>query len=340
MKPKLRNLSPELCSDRLETISLSSLKSVVANFMMKSISFAFITMFLFLSTALSAQDAGVPKLINYQGRLTDAAGTALPNGNYTLKLELFDQATGGQLVWGETRANVPLVSGIFNIILGGAGSTPVAGAAVNDLGFAFGSSDRYLQTSIVSGPNGNIGQTLAPRQQLASVPYAMSAPGMVPIGGIIMWWGALATIPQNFELCDGGAPAAGAVLTGLKPDLRGRFPRGASTGVANVTNNPGGSGGADSLNLAHTHSSGTYVARILGPANAGGGQSIWHQLAATDAWTSSRYLYVEGSSNLVESDGTRTIGFGTAVGGVSGSSLGVVENRPAYREVFYIIRVK
>lgn len=85
----------------------------------------------------SAQDA-VPKLINYQGRLTDAAGQPLPNGIYSVKLEIFAgkdtaQPGGTNVIWGATYTNVVVVSGQFNVVLGAAGGTSVSGAAVNDL---------------------------------------------------------------------------------------------------------------------------------------------------------------------------------------------------------------
>lgn len=63
-------------------------------------------------------------------------------------------------------------------------------------------------------------------------------PGTVPVGGIIMWSGAVATIPGGWALCDG---------TNDTPDLRGKFVIGAGGAY-----NPDDSGG----NAAFTHSSG------------------------------------------------------------------------------------
>lgn len=47
----------------------------------------------------------------------------------------------------------------------------------------------------------------------------------MPIGGIIMWSGSIATIPQKWALCDG---------TNGTPDLRNRFIVGAGTDTLNV----------------------------------------------------------------------------------------------------------
>lgn len=63
------------------------------------------------------------------------------------------------------------------------------------------------------------------------------AGGVVPIGMIIIWSGAIAAIPAGWQLCDG---------TGGTPDLRGKFVAGAGSAYA-VGDNGAGS------NLAHTH---------------------------------------------------------------------------------------
>ena len=52
-------------------------------------------------------------------------------------------------------------------------------------------------------------------------------PGVVPVGGIIMWSGSIATIPSGWALCNGKANSPG-------PDLRERFIVGASADAAGV----------------------------------------------------------------------------------------------------------
>jgi hypothetical protein len=56
---------------------------------------------------------------------------------------------------------------------------------------------------------------------------AAGATGVVPIGGIIMWSGTIATIPATWALCDGTANSPG-------PDLRDQFIVGASIDNAGV----------------------------------------------------------------------------------------------------------
>lgn len=61
---------------------------------------------------------------------------------------------------------------------------------------------------------------------------------VMPPGGIIMWSGSVASIPEGWALCDG---AQGT------PDLRGRFVVGAGGDYA-----PGDTGGADSVTLSES----------------------------------------------------------------------------------------
>lgn len=197
---------------------------------MKLLAHSLIAVFLFSGLCADSDAAEtVPKLINYQGKLTDAAGGNLGAGQYTLRFKLFDAAAEGTLVWGEERG-VTVVGGVFNVILGGAGANPVAGAAVNNLAFAFGGAERFLETTIVSGPGVAAEHVLAPRQQLMSVPFAVKAeaagnaqnsenlngkPGSVwmPPGGMIAYGGA--ADPDGWLICDGRALGRTGTYAGL-----------------------------------------------------------------------------------------------------------------------------
>ena len=70
--------------------------------------------FLFTTSALCAQ---IPKLISYQGILTDNNGQVLTDGNYTITVKIFDALTGGNELWSEDHS-ITLFSGLFNIALG------------------------------------------------------------------------------------------------------------------------------------------------------------------------------------------------------------------------------
>lgn len=68
---------------------------------------------------------------------------------------------------------------------------------------------------------------------------AAGVQGHIPIGGIIMWSGAVGAIPADWSLCDGTAGT---------PDLTDRFVVGAGAAYA-----VGAVGGASTVNLQHRH---------------------------------------------------------------------------------------
>ena len=83
-----------------------------------------------LSTPVSALQT-VPYKMNFQGRVTDASGNAMANGNYNMKFRIYDAVTGGTLQWSEQRANsattgVAVVNGLFSVQLGDVTSLPPA----------------------------------------------------------------------------------------------------------------------------------------------------------------------------------------------------------------------
>jgi hypothetical protein len=75
------------------------------------------------------------------------------------------------------------------------------------------------------------------------IPGTWWSGGWMPLGGIILWSGSVATIPPNWQLCDG---------TNGTPNLRDRFVVGAGTSYA-----VDATGGAVSQDLTHTHGPGS-----------------------------------------------------------------------------------
>ncbi|NQT21433.1 MAG: hypothetical protein HQ592_17130 [Planctomycetes bacterium] len=105
--------------------------------------------------------ADVPRLISYQGNLTDASGPV--SAAKTIVLGFYDADTGGNLLQGFTETHtVTVKDGIFNVLIGSAtpgGVPPIIfdgppGAAV------------YLSINVE-------GQELLPRRQVVSVAYAL-----------------------------------------------------------------------------------------------------------------------------------------------------------------------
>ena len=46
--------------------------------------------------------AAPPRIMNYQAKLTDASGVAL-DGTYSITFRIYDAATGGNLLWYQTK---------------------------------------------------------------------------------------------------------------------------------------------------------------------------------------------------------------------------------------------
>ena len=81
----------------------------------------------------------------------------------------------------------------------------------------------------------------------------------IPVGGIIMWSGADASIPSNWQLCNG---------TRGTPDLRGRFVLSSGQGGGVTARYTGQTGGAEVVALtlneipSHTHTYSGYTKQI------------------------------------------------------------------------------
>jgi hypothetical protein len=99
----------------------------------------------------------------YQGRLTEAGSPA--NGNYDIRIQLYDAQTGGNVICGaQGSPNVSVVNGVFTLQL--------------DFGseacFPFG-SNRYLEVAVRPTGSPNPHTILSPRQQILSVPYTLKS---------------------------------------------------------------------------------------------------------------------------------------------------------------------
>jgi hypothetical protein len=120
--------------------------------------------------------------INYQGRLTDATGAALADGQYTLEFSIWAAATGGNKLWGPYVADgvtgighgpkAAVVDGRFNIVIGDRDKVEVL---LKDKLAA--SLTTYLQIQVgTSSP-------ISPRQIILPAPRALVAdvlPNVVP----------------------------------------------------------------------------------------------------------------------------------------------------------------
>jgi hypothetical protein len=175
--------------------------------------------------------------------------------------------------------------------------------------------------------------------QLATTAFATAAASAAfPLGGIILWSGAIAAIPTGWALCNGSSGT---------PDLRDRFIVGAgSTYAVNATG-----GSADAVVVAHTHtltgttaSAGTHqhYAVTQGTYGGEGGLNSGNYIGRRSAWGS------DFSYDFAPAGGEANIGLtsnaGAHVHSVSGSTAsagvsGVNTNLPPYYALCYIQKI-
>ncbi len=100
----------------------------------------------------------VPRVISYQGRLTDDTGTPL-DGTYDITFNLYTEEATGYPIWTETHSNVEIHNGLYNVMLGSSVNFP------EDVNF---SQQYWLGIQVDSG------EELTPRYQLGASPYALN----------------------------------------------------------------------------------------------------------------------------------------------------------------------
>ena len=110
--------------------------------------------------------AGIPKMINYQGMLTDNAGHPLTD-TVSITFKIYDDASGGNKKWEETQNNVSVINGLFNVILGSV--TPI-----DTLSFA---QDYWLDITVGA-------EHMPTRLRFTSVAYSFRAKDAETVKGI------------------------------------------------------------------------------------------------------------------------------------------------------------
>ena len=106
----------------------------------------------------SAKDQ-VPGLMSFQGTLTDDVGMAMDT-TVSMAFSIYDDSTGGSVIWTETQPNVQVDNGLFNVLLGSVNS-------ISDT--VFDDPERWLGVQVGGDPE------LAPRQRIATVGYSFRA---------------------------------------------------------------------------------------------------------------------------------------------------------------------
>ena len=109
-----------------------------------------------LAVLATGAEAQIPRLISYQGYLTDAGGAPI-TGTRNLTFSLYTVASGGTALWTETHANVAITAGVFEVYLG-------INSNLNLVAFDV---PYWLSTKVNTDPD------LTPRTRLAAAPYAL-----------------------------------------------------------------------------------------------------------------------------------------------------------------------
>ena len=298
------------------------------------------------------------KLLPFQGRLTDAAGNAIADGAKVVEFKMYDAPTGGNVKWAGEVHKLSVNGGLVNTMLGSK-----AGLGAVDF-----SLPCFLQITVDANNDGQITAAdppLLPRQSVLASVYANEAgtsrdsqkfagyllgqlPGAMPVGTVVMWWGHEGSIPAGWELCNGSPPAIqGALLTGNKPNLVNRFPKGSDGTTANVqaANRTGGQHsipqrmtGGTAITIAqmpnHTH---TDSGHSHGTSRADGTQGGAGLLIQTPAGPGDKVRNAidiisvnTGFANIQPTGGNQP----------HDHTIPGHDNQPEYLEVFFIIRVK
>ncbi len=100
--------------------------------------------------------------INYQGKLTDSAGTAVADGTYQIVFKLYTASSGGTAIWTETYSGankITVTSGLFSTMLG----------SLTSLSSVDFNQTLYLGVTVESDSE------MTPRKILGAVPAAFQA---------------------------------------------------------------------------------------------------------------------------------------------------------------------
>ncbi|MBN2542740.1 hypothetical protein JXI42_07710, partial [bacterium] len=106
---------------------------------------------------IAANVFGVPRLVNYQGKVTDTNGVGIDD-TLEIIISIYDDSTGGTALWIEQHLEVPVTKGLFDIILG----------TEDPLDLLFEGGEYWLQISVDR-------DVLSPRQRIISEIFAIRA---------------------------------------------------------------------------------------------------------------------------------------------------------------------
>ena len=153
------------------------------------------------------------KLLPFQGRLTDATGSAIVDGAKVVEFKMYDSPTGGNVKWAGEVHKLSVNGGLVNTMLG-------SKAGLGSVDF---STPSFLQITVDSNADGQITDAdppLLPRQSVVSAVFAFEAGDARKLAG--QTWGAIladgATDPSS-GFINGAKVKTGSITTGqIGPD--------------------------------------------------------------------------------------------------------------------------
>ena len=192
----------------------------------------------------------------------------------------------------------------------------------NNLVTAVASKANTVSPELTGVPRAPTAATGTSSTQLATTAFVTQ--NAILRGMIVMWSGAIATIPAGYALCDG---------TSGTPDLRNRFIMGAGS-----TYTPGNTGGsANAEVISHTHS-------LSGSTNAAGNHTHTGVPQKGTIWYN-RWNPNEGTHGNERDGGVggRTDAAGNHAHSISGTAnargvSGVGKNNPAFFALAFIMK--
>ena len=283
-------------------------------------------------------------LVSYQGTLMSRNSQPL-TGTFDMVFSIYSEPTGGNPIWVEERMGVnavPVQNGLFNLMLGSLVPLPESLASYDELflGITIGTDSELTPRTLISVNNILSGESSA-----------------LPVGTVISWWKPNAGTPLpsgEWMIADGSivsdstSPFYGQTL----PDLRNKFIMGVTEENIGVT------GGTNSLNLAHDHQVTEHTHSI--PSHSHSGSGLYANVSFEDdrayvmrygpgfAATNANYTGTSHANTHITEASAAVGGQTGAWSGTTGSSSAttnsalttILDNRPAYIGLIYLIKVR
>ncbi|RLB75075.1 MAG: hypothetical protein DRH24_20205 [Deltaproteobacteria bacterium] len=200
--------------------------------------------------------ASPPKVLNFQSKLTDSAGVGI-NDTLDITFRLYNVTTGGTPLWTETHTSVPVVKGLFDVILGTVTPFP------DSVNF---SEQYYLEIEVDS-------ETLSPRIPLKSSPYAIRALIADSVASSGIDWdtlGAYSDTTHNHNLSDLADVDTAGIADGyvlIYNSSTGHWQAGVVSSEDNYINSVSFDDGTNTLSIARTGTLSTLTTTINNEAD-------------------------------------------------------------------------